>query len=106
MRYCLIADCAARGGVLYGQFPAEEDRRVLLASHELGLSGAPIALMYLARSLRRLGWQPVLISPAEGPPLIVCGFVMVAAMQSFFAGQLLQNAYGNTAQFSFGASWK
>ena len=65
----LIADCAARGGVLYGQFPDEEDRRVLLASHELGLNGAPIALLYMARSLRRLGWQPVLISPVEGPLL-------------------------------------
>ena len=65
----LIADCAARGGVLYGEFPAEEDRRVLLASHELGLNGAPIALLYMAQSLRRLGWQPVLISPAEGPLL-------------------------------------
>ena len=65
----LIADCAARGGVLYGQFPDEEDRRVLLASHEFGLNGAPIVLLYMARSLRRLGWQPVLISPAAGPLL-------------------------------------
>lgn len=65
----LIADCAARGGVLYGQLPDEKDRRVLLASHELGLNGAPIVLLYMARSLRRLGWQPVLISPAAGPLL-------------------------------------
>ena len=65
----LIADCAARGGVLYGQLPDEKDRRVLLASHELGRNGAPIVLLYMARSLRRLGWQPVLISPAAGPLL-------------------------------------
>ena len=65
----LITACAAKGGALRGQFPAEAGRRVLLASHELGLNGAPIVLLYMARSLRRLGWQPVLISPAEGPLL-------------------------------------
>ena len=65
----LIAACVAEGGALRGQLPAEEDRRVLLASHELTLTGAPIVLLYLARSLRRLGWQPVLISPAAGPLL-------------------------------------
>lgn len=42
----LIAACEAKGGALCGQFPAEEDRRVLLASHELGLTGAPIVLLY------------------------------------------------------------
>ena len=65
----LIAACVANRGFLCGQFPADEDRRVLLASHELGLNGAPIVLLYMARSLRRLGWQPVLISPAAGPLL-------------------------------------
>ena len=64
-----ITACEARGGAFLGQFPTEEDRRVLLASHELGLNGVPIVLLYLARSLRRLGWQPVLISPAAGPLL-------------------------------------
>lgn len=65
----LIAACVIRGGSFHGQFPAEKDRRVLLASHELGLNGAPIVLLYLARSLRRLGWQPVLIAPVAGPLL-------------------------------------
>lgn len=65
----LISACAAKGGTFCGQFPADTDRRVLLASHELGLNGAPIALLNMARSLRRLGWQPVLISPAAGPLL-------------------------------------
>ena len=64
-----IAACEVRGGAFHGQFPTEEDRRVLLASHELGLNGAPIVLLYLARSLRRLGWLPVLISPVAGPLL-------------------------------------
>ena len=65
----LIAACVANRGFICGQFPADEDRRVLLASHEFGLNGAPIVLLYLARSLRRLGWQPVLISPMAGPLL-------------------------------------
>ncbi len=65
----LIAACVIRGGSFHGQFPAEKDRRVLLASHELGLNGAPIVLLYLARSLRRMGWQPVLIAPVAGPLL-------------------------------------
>ena len=78
----LIDACVVRGGAFHGQFPAARDRRVLVASHELGLNGAPIVLLYMARSLRRLGWQPVLISPAEGPlldrllresfPVLVC----------------------------------
>ena len=81
----LIAACVANGGFFCGQFPTEEDRRVLLASHELGLNGAPIALLYLARSLRHLGWQPVLISPVAGPllemlvkesfPILICPMV-------------------------------
>ena len=62
----LIAACVAKGGAVYGQFPAEEDKRVLLASHELGLNGAPIVLLHLTRSLKRLGWKPVLISPDAG----------------------------------------
>ena len=32
------------------------------------------------------------------PTLIVCGFVMVAAIQSFFAGQILQTAYQKNRQ--------
>lgn len=78
----LIAACVVRGGTLHGRFPADKNRRVLLASHELSLTGAPIVLLYLARSLRRLGWQPVLISPVSGPlfdiliqesfPVLVC----------------------------------
>lgn len=44
-----------------------EQKRVLLVSHELSLTGAPIVLQYLAESFIRAGIQVVLASPADGP---------------------------------------
>ena len=109
----LIADCAARGGVFYGQFPADEDRRVLLASHELGLNGAPLVLLYMAESLRRLGWQPVLISPAVGPlletlsrealPVLICPSLLDNDVLPRAAG-LFRFVVLNTALFARAAA--
>lgn len=42
-------------------------RRVLLISHELSLTGAPLVLLYFAQTLTHLGYQPVMIGPADGP---------------------------------------
>ncbi len=41
-------------------------RTVLLVTHELNLTGAPIALQYLANALVRQGDFPVVISPNDG----------------------------------------
>jgi glycosyltransferase involved in cell wall biosynthesis/2-polyprenyl-3-methyl-5-hydroxy-6-metoxy-1,4-benzoquinol methylase len=43
-----------------------EGKKVLLLSHELSLTGAPIALHYLARSLKEQGDCPVVLSPFDG----------------------------------------
>ena len=42
-------------------------RRPLLISHDLSYSGAPVALLALAKSLQRLGESPVVASLAGGP---------------------------------------
>jgi glycosyltransferase involved in cell wall biosynthesis len=42
-------------------------RRPLLISHNLSYSGAPIALLAMAKALRRLGEQPLVVSLADGP---------------------------------------
>ena len=108
-----IAACKDRGGALHGQFPADEDRRVLLASHEFTLTGAPIVLLYMARSLRRLGWQPVLISPAAGPLIdtLLCESFPVLLCPSLLDNDVLPRAAGlfrfvvlNTALFANAAA--
>lgn len=59
------------------------DKKVLILSHELSLTGAPIVLVQAAKILKHLGWTPVVISPtngdvradfeAAGIPVIICG---------------------------------
>lgn len=44
----------------------ENLKSVLLISHELSMTGAPIALQYLARQLRRDGVFTVILSPKDG----------------------------------------
>jgi glycosyltransferase involved in cell wall biosynthesis len=43
------------------------DRKILLVSHDLNLTGAPIALYYFAENLQKMGRQPIVISPKDGP---------------------------------------
>ncbi len=40
---------------------------VLLVSHELSLTGAPLMLLYAARAIREAGGFPVVVSPEDGP---------------------------------------
>ena len=42
-------------------------RRPLLISHDFSYSGAPIALLNLAKSLKRLGENPIVVSLSSGP---------------------------------------
>jgi O-antigen biosynthesis protein len=44
-----------------------DSRRILLLSHEMTLSGAPLALFYLGSWLKRKGWEPVVAAPERGP---------------------------------------
>lgn len=39
---------------------------VLLVSHELSLTGAPIALLNMAKILRKNGYNPIILSPTNG----------------------------------------
>ena len=40
---------------------------VLLVSHELSLTGAPLTLLYAARAIRESGGFPVVVAPEDGP---------------------------------------
>lgn len=41
--------------------------RILLVSHEMSLTGAPLVLLYMAEYIAQLGYQPVLLAPQNGP---------------------------------------
>ncbi len=64
-----LATCTSTGGVLHGGalLPGSGEKPVLLVSHELSLTGAPVVLLYMAQTLKRLGMQPMVISPKDGP---------------------------------------
>lgn len=44
-----------------------DDKKVLLITHELTITGAPMALKYAAQALKEQGYKPILISPKNGP---------------------------------------
>ena len=44
-----------------------DKRRLLIVSHEMTLSGAPIQLAHLVVWLRKHGWLPVVVAPEPGP---------------------------------------
>ncbi len=56
------------GEKLIKQYDFEpKKKKVLLITHELSLTGAPIVLQYFAESLMRDDTQVVMISPSDGP---------------------------------------
>ena len=42
-------------------------KRVLVVTHELSLSGAPIVLVQAVAELIKMGYQPIVVSPVDGP---------------------------------------
>lgn len=59
------------GGQAYGDFsavqmPESAGKRILLVSHELNLTGAPVALSYLAISLKKQRYFPIVVAPRDG----------------------------------------
>ena len=67
----LLQTSAEWGAVVYGEelignYAGDPAGTVLLVSHELSLSGAPVVLLNLALSLKKAGWQTLIISPADG----------------------------------------
>ena len=65
----IILEKMPPGGFLYGSFGGNAEQRgrsVLLISHELSLTGAPIVLQNTARVLLENGDYPVIASPIDG----------------------------------------
>ena len=60
------------GGTIFGKkildkWSADNSaKKILLISHELNLTGAPIALHYFAENLKKNGYYPIIISPNDG----------------------------------------
>ncbi len=54
-----------RPEVLEG-YDTARGKKVLLVSHELTLTGAPMAIRYFALCLKELGYCPAIISPSDG----------------------------------------
>lgn len=57
--------------IIYGEnlicdYTDDSDKSVLLVSHELSLSGAPVVLLNLALTLKKDGWQTLIVSPEDG----------------------------------------
>ena len=65
-------------------------RRLLIVSHEMTLSGAPIQLAHLVVWLRDHGWQPTVVAPEPGPLA-----EMLPGIEIVYESQLLIDpAYG------------
>jgi len=60
------------GGAVFGRKTLNKwnadkfSKNVLLVSHELNLTGAPIALYYFAENLKEKGYHPIITSPNDG----------------------------------------
>lgn len=52
--------------VLAGCGQDKAGKRILLATHELALTGGPMAVRYFAKCLMEQGYAPVVISPSDG----------------------------------------
>lgn len=62
--------CQKNGGIVYELDKLQDKENahpVLLVSHQLDLTGAPVALMNMAEMLKKMGYDPVVASPADGP---------------------------------------
>ena len=64
-----IRECESFG-IIYGRdllVNMDEQNRVLLISHNLSLTGAPVALFRFARYLKFIGMSPLVMAPEDGP---------------------------------------
>ena len=65
-----LSACRAAGAVVYEPSIAANDSdnpAALLLSHAMNLTGAPIALLSLARTMQRMGYTLLVVSPCDGP---------------------------------------
>lgn len=67
----LVRKAEKTGAVVYGKelilgYSEDPGKTILLVSHDLSRSGAPLALLNLALTLKRTGWQTLIVSPLDG----------------------------------------
>ena len=65
MKYCYLKNIPYEYSFHCGK-NQRKGRAILLVSHELTLSGAPIALQYAAKTILEYGDYPVVVSPFDG----------------------------------------
>lgn len=68
-----VSRCVSAGGCYYdhdSQLLEGGGQIALLASHSLGLDGAPLVLLHAACVLKRMGLRVLILSPTDGP---LCG---------------------------------
>lgn len=66
MKYFMLKNVPHDNAFFSGNSNKKSGKSVLLVSHELSLTGAPIALHYAAKSIRENGNYPVVLSPYDG----------------------------------------
>ena len=67
----LLYELDRNKAIIYGReiiekYRDEPGRSVLLVSHDLSFTGAPIVLLYMAWKLKQLGYQVIVASPFDG----------------------------------------
>ena len=67
----LVRKAEKTGAAVYGKelilgYSEDPEKTILLVSHDLSRSGAPLALLNLALTLKRAGWQTLIVSPLDG----------------------------------------
>ncbi len=83
--------------IIYGKdlvldYSDDKEKNILLVSHQLTMTGAPIALVHLAKILVRKGFQPIIISPTDGAELAeyaVSGGIPVIVNPDIFETDLI-----------------
>lgn len=77
-------------------YDGAKERKVLVLSHELNLTGGPVAILHLTESLKENGYLPVVVSPHNGVlvhvlevrniPVLICPRLYTSEIIRLFAG--------------------
>jgi glycosyltransferase involved in cell wall biosynthesis len=83
-----------------GRSEATAERpRILFVSHETTLTGAPIQLLHLARSLHADGWKVTVVAPERGPISDLLGDVPVVIQPGVLEDSRQRKLRGLAAKF-------
>ncbi len=63
--YLMIYGCS-NSSFFNSEYYSFEKKKVILFSHASDLSGAPMALIYLARTLKKMGKNPIIVCESDG----------------------------------------